>query len=58
MNDLDMLTAREQLMKEIDLIVGGWWIDTYQHYKLPNSQLDYLIRTLCDAVCENFPTQK
>ena len=56
MNNLDMLTAREQLMEDIDCIVEEWWIDTYESSY--NSEMESLIRSLCDAVCENFPTQK
>ena len=47
-----MLTAREQLMEDIDCIVS-------EQYGSGNEELaDELTKRLCDAVCENFPTQK
>ena len=49
MSNLDMLTAREQLMEDIWVIVSD-----YDQRQSP----DYLIALLCDAVCKNFPTQK
>jgi len=48
---LEMLTAREQLMEDIDRI-----IDDALHEKLTaREQLDLVI-ALCDAVCANFPS--
>jgi len=57
MNRLEMLTAREQLMEDIDSIVDetfmemfGWEdVDKWSNHK------DELTRILCDAVCKNFP---
>ena len=46
MNQLEMLTAREQLMEDIDCIISSR-ID---------EDCDGLIKALCDAVCANFPT--
>ena len=43
-----MLTAREQLMEDIDAIVESNFGEV--EYK------DDVIRQLCDAVCKNFPT--
>jgi hypothetical protein len=47
MNQLEMLTAREQLMEDIDSIID---VIDYADDK------DTLVRVLCDAVCRNFPT--
>ena len=45
---LEMLTAREQLMEDIDCIIESNFGEV--EYK------DDVIRQLCDAVCKNFPT--
>ena len=58
MNNQQMLTAREQLMEDIDSIVDetfmemfGWEdIDKWSNHR------DELTRMLCDAVCKNFPS--
>ena len=47
MNNLEMLTAREQLMEDIDCIIESNFGEV--EYK------DDVIRQLCDAVCKNFP---
>jgi len=47
---MDMLTAREQLMEDIDCIIES-----------NLGEIDYkddVIRQLCDAVCKNFPINK
>tara|TARA_R110002012_G_scaffold10705_2_gene48502 strand:- start:2141 stop:2296 length:156 start_codon:yes stop_codon:yes gene_type:complete len=49
MTTLDMLMAREQLMEDIISIMEG---------NFPNECTDEVISFLCDAVCENFPTQE
>lgn len=50
LNQLDLLTAREQLMEDIDCIVDEY----FQEYGITyDSQL---VKVLCDAVCNNFPT--
>ena len=49
MNDLQMLTAREQLMDDIDCIIESNFGE--EEYK------DDVIRQLCDAVCKNFPAK-
>ena len=54
-DQLEMLTAREQLMEDIDSIVDGFFIDTYEG-QYPEER-DELTRMLCDAVCKNFPAQ-
>ena len=46
MNQLEILTAREQLMEDIDCIISSRIDD----------DCDGLIKALCDAVCANFPT--
>ena len=56
LNDkLEMLTAREQLMEDIEGIVEEWWTDTYESEY--NSEMESLIRSLCDSVCKHFPTE-
>ena len=47
MDRLEMLTAREQLMEDIDSIIESNFGEV--EYK------DDVIRMLCDAVCNNFP---
>jgi flagellar biosynthesis/type III secretory pathway protein FliH len=49
MDNLEMLTAREQLMEDIDCIIESNFGEV--EYK------DDVIRQLCDAVCKNFPTK-
>ena len=49
MDQLEMLSAREQLMEDIDCIIEANF-----------GQVDYkddVIRMLCDAVCANFPAK-
>ena len=48
MNYLEMLSAREQLMEDIDCIIESNFGEV--EYK------DDVVRQLCDAVCQNFPT--
>ena len=55
MDRLEMLTAREQLMEDIDCIIDGWWVDTFENEH--SEEKEYLTRILCDAVCKNFPTK-
>ena len=51
-NLLEMLSAREQLMEDIDGICDEFFCEYF-----PNSQeqMEELIKALCDAVCKNFP---
>ena len=50
---LEMLTAREQLMEDIDAIV-----EEHSYYSnMSAEKTEDLIRVLCDAVCRNFPTK-
>ena len=49
--DLEMLTAREQLMEDIDVIVDEY----FQEYGITNDP--ELVKVLCDAVVKNFPTK-
>ena len=59
MNQLEMLTAREQLMEDIDAIVDEFTFDLPIDDIHERSQLaEDLTRILCDAVCNNFPSQK
>ena len=48
---LEMLTAREQLMEDIDCIV-----DDFLYEKLTAQEQLNLVIALCDAVCKNFPS--
>jgi hypothetical protein len=48
-NQLEMLSAREQLMEDIDCIIESNFGEV--EYK------DDVIRMLCDAVCINFPIE-
>ena len=51
-----MLTAREQLMEDIDAIVDEFTFDLPIDDIHERSQLaEDLTRILCDAVCKNFP---
>ena len=50
MNNLEMLTAREQLMEDIDCIISSNFGEV--EYK------DDVIKQLCDAVCKTFPISK
>ena len=47
---LEMLTAREQLMEDIDCIIDEY----FQEYGITNDP--ELVKVLCDAVCRNFPS--
>ena len=49
MNKLEMLTAREQLMEDIDCIIDGYF------QGIDEDELNEVTRILCDAVCKNFP---
>ena len=53
-DQLEMLSAREQLMEDIDAICDEFFCQNF-----PNSQEQFeeLTRVLCDAVCQNFPTK-
>ena len=56
MNRLEMLTAREQLMEDIDSIIESYQSD--ENFDINDcDDRDDLIRILCDAVCSNFPAQ-
>ena len=50
--NLDYLAEREQLMHDIECIVESFF---YEKYNGDTAEGDELIRTLCDAVCKNFP---
>jgi len=53
-NQLEMLMQREQLMEDIDCIIEGFFYDTWgDEY---NEEQQELVKTLCDAVCRNFPS--
>ena len=52
MNNLDMLTQREQLMWDIDGIVDEFACNN----SISEDDMEDLIRVLCDAACKNFPS--
>ena len=51
---LEMLSAREQLMEDIDSICDDFF---YSNYNGDISEAEELVRILCDAVSKNFPTK-
>jgi len=48
--NLEMLTAREQLMEDIDCIISEYF------QGIDDAELNQVTEILCDAVCRNFPT--
>ena len=51
---LEMLSAREQLMEDIDSIIESYQSD--ENFDINDcDDRDDLIRVLCDSVCKNFP---
>ena len=58
--NLEMLTAREQLMEDIECIIESHFAGV-EYKPAQGTDLVYitdeLIQTLCDAVCKNFPAQ-
>ena len=52
-DQLEMLTAREQLMEDIDSIVESYLCGS----NVRSFEVEELTRILCDAVCKNFPTK-
>ena len=58
MDQLEMLTAREQLMEDIDAIVDEFTFDLPIEDIHERSELaEELTCMLCDAVCKNFPAE-
>jgi hypothetical protein len=51
--NLEMLTAREQLMEDIDCIITSQYLSD----KIDEDDMEDIIRVLCDAVVKNFPTK-
>ena len=49
MDQLEMLSQREQLMEDIDCIITEYFAEYDVNYD------EELVRILCDAVCKNFP---
>ena len=54
-DQLEMLTAREQLMEDISCIVEDWCYSALSEVNEAN--MEDLIKVLCDSVCQNFPTK-
>ena len=57
MDNLEMLTAREQLMEDIDSIVESYYWEKPLEWEFTADDCVELTRILCDAVCKNFPTK-
>tara|TARA_Y100000022_G_scaffold135784_1_gene117907 strand:- start:122 stop:292 length:171 start_codon:yes stop_codon:yes gene_type:complete len=55
MDQLEMLTAREQLMWDIDGIVEEFACNIVP--RISEDDMEDLIKTLCDSVCKNFPSK-
>ena len=55
MDQLEMLTAREQLMWDIDGIVEEFACNIVP--RISKDDMEDLIKTLCNAVCKNFPSK-
>ena len=51
--NLEMLSAREQLMEDIDAIITSQYLND----KIDEDDMEDLIVMLCDAVCKNFPAK-
>ena len=54
--NLEMLSAREQLMEDIDSIVDECFTAMYG-VDYDGEEKDTLTKFLCDAVCKNFPAK-
>jgi hypothetical protein len=55
MDFLEMLSAREQLMSDVECIIESFFYDTWgDEY---NDDMNELIRVICDSVCANFPSK-
>ena len=51
---LEMLSAREQFMSDIECIIEGFFYDTWgDEY---TEEQNELVKVLCDSVCSNFPS--
>ena len=57
MNNLEMLTAREQLMEDIDCIVESYYFNKPLEWQFTADDCVELTRILCDAVVKNFPSK-
>ena len=57
MDNLEMLTQREQLMEDIDCIVESYYFDKPLEWQFTADDCVELTRILCDVVCKNFPTK-
>ena len=56
-DNLEMLTAREQLMEDIDCIVESYYFDKPLEWQFTADDCVELTRILCDAVVKNFPAK-
>lgn len=55
MDRLEMLTAREQLMKDIQCIIESKFDSVFPHTECYEELRDEFIEDLCESVCLNFP---
>ena len=56
-NQLEMLQQREQLMEDIICIMESNFGEVeYKDDVIDEDDMEDLIRVLCDAVCQNFPS--
>ena len=56
MDQLTMLTAREQLMLDIQHMIESKFDSVFPHTECYEELQDEFIEDLCDIVCKNFPT--
>ena len=56
MDRLEMLTAREQLMEDIQCMIESKFDSVFPHSESYEELRDEFIEDLCDVVCKNFPT--
>ena len=50
-DQLEMLSAREQLMEDIDCIIEEYF------QGIDDAELNQVTEILCDAVCKHFPAK-
>ena len=54
---LEMLMQREQLMWDLAIQIDGIVEEFACNNNINEDDMEDLIRTLCDSVCENFPAK-
>ena len=58
MDNLEMLSAREQLMEDIQSIIESKFSEAFPHTECYKELQDEFIEELCDAVCKFFPSPR